>query len=484
MEIASRPGRMSGAAGALLREPAQPARIRESSLATVLAVGTVCIGSFLGQLDASIVTIALADLRADFGVSLGLATWVSLSYLVTLVATIAALGRLADMYGRKLLTLYGFALFTVASVGAALAPGIGVLIVCRVAQALGAAMLQANSVALIATTVEPRRLTAALGAQGAAQAFGLSLGPLAGGLLLELGGWRWVFWAHIPAGVLGFVLGVLLLPRTRAHAPRTPFDWRGLALLMPTVSAVLLALSVGESARSVGPLAAVGGLVLVAALGGVLFVRRESSAASPMVDLPLVLHRAVGPRLAAGTLSFLVLFGLLLTIPQNSDDGAVAVGLLLATLPIAIGVAAPVAGTLVTRLGVRAVTSGAMVCVAGGLGLLAAGGSGPAVGVPSLALIGCGLGLFTPSNNGAVMAAVPAQQSGMASGVVNMTRGLGTALGVSVSALAYAAGGFVATMLLLAAIALGGALLAATAAAPTLPGSGLPRQRENDRAAP
>ncbi|MEX5634834.1 MFS transporter [Parafrankia sp. FMc2] len=493
-----------GAASALLREPARPARVRESPAASVLAVGAVCIGSFLGQLDASIVTVALGEIRADLGISVGLATWVSLAYLVTLVASIAALGRLADMAGRKLLSLYGFALFTLASAGAALAPGVGILLACRVAQALGAAMLQANSVALIATTVRPQRLTAALGAQGAAQAFGLSLGPLAGGLLLELGGWRWIFWAHIPAGLLGLVLGVLLLPRTHQRAPRAPFDWPGLGLLVPAVSAVLLALSAAASLS--GPVAApaVAALVLVAVLCAVLFARREARADHPMVDLAVVGCRGIGLRLLAGALSFLVLFGLLLTIPQHSEASALAVGLLLAVLPVSIGLAAPVASTLVTRFGARAVTVGAMLCVAAGLLLLAAGGSGPAVGLPALMLVGCGLGLFTPSNNAAIMSVVPAWQSGMASGVVNMTRGLGTALGVSVSALAYAAGGFRTTMVLLAVAGLVAAGLAASAGASTSApadadagagpvarvvrrgraGQRGPRQRENIRAAP
>ena len=135
-------------------------------------VGTVCIGAFMGQLDASIVTLALPQLGRDLHASVGAVEWVALAYLLVLVATVATVGRIADAVGRKLLYVYGFGVFTAGSVLCGLAPTLAVLIAARVLQAIGAAMLQANSVALIAEAMPPPLLGRAIGVQGTAQALG------------------------------------------------------------------------------------------------------------------------------------------------------------------------------------------------------------------------------------------------------------------------------------------------------------------------
>src|SRR5205085_6861860 len=142
-------------------------------------------------LDASIVTLAFPALQRQFHAPLAAVQWVSLAYLLTLVALLVGVGQLADAWGRKLLYLYGFALFTLASAACGLAPGLTWLIAFRVGQAIGAAMLQANSVALVVTSVPRDRMRAALGVQAAAQALGLALGPTLGGVLVTFAGWQW-----------------------------------------------------------------------------------------------------------------------------------------------------------------------------------------------------------------------------------------------------------------------------------------------------
>ncbi|MGH3673469.1 MAG: MFS transporter, partial [Pseudonocardiaceae bacterium] len=173
-------------------ERARPGWLREWPHSWRLAVGTVCIGAFMGQLDASIVTLTYRPLQAQFHASLATVQWVSLSYLLALTALLIPIGRLADVHGRKLTYLYGFVLFTAASAACGLAPTLGSLIGFRVVQAIGAAMLQANSVALVATSAPAHRMRAALGVKAAAQAIGLALGPTLGGLLVSTLGWRWV----------------------------------------------------------------------------------------------------------------------------------------------------------------------------------------------------------------------------------------------------------------------------------------------------
>ncbi|MGH3289042.1 MAG: MFS transporter, partial [Streptosporangiaceae bacterium] len=168
--------------------------MRESHRAPWLAVGVVCFGAFMGQLDASIVTITFPAMERDFGVPVAAVQWVSLIYLLGLIALLAPAGRLGDALGRKLVYTYGFAVFTVASAACGLAPSLGALFVLRLAQAVGAAMLQANSVALVTTSAPKDRMRFALGVQAGAQSIGLALGPTLGGLLTATIGWRAVYW--------------------------------------------------------------------------------------------------------------------------------------------------------------------------------------------------------------------------------------------------------------------------------------------------
>ena len=210
-------------------------------MAPWLAVATVCFGAFMGQLDASVVTLAFPALQRQFGVALAGVQWVSLAYLLALVVLLVPVGRWSDRYGRKLVYLYGFVLFTAASAACGLAPTLGVLVAVRVVQAAGAAMLQANSVALVASSAPAGRRRAALGMQ-AAQALGLALGPVAGGLLVAAAGWRWIFFINVPVGAVAVAAGWFLLPRTRHRAARQGADPLGLLLLAAASTGTLVAI--------------------------------------------------------------------------------------------------------------------------------------------------------------------------------------------------------------------------------------------------
>ncbi|OOP64402.1 hypothetical protein BMF89_03870 [Arthrobacter sp. SRS-W-1-2016] len=421
------------------REPARPDWIRRRPGAPWLVVATVCIGAFMGQLDASIVTLAVPAIRTDMNATLAQVEWVALIYLLVLVGSISAVGRLADMVGRKLLYTYGFALFTLASLGCALAPDITWLLVARAVQAVGAAMLQANSVALIRTSMPAGKLGKAIGLQGAAQAIGLAMGPSVGGLLIGLGGWRWVFFVNIPAGIIGLLLGWFLLPRTHVKAPRARLDWLGLVALMPAVGALLLALS--EAARLGFGNSVVLGLLGASLVLFVLFALRERRARHPLVDLSLFRSGTFSRGVATGLLGYLVLFGVLFVTPLHLESEyflpPAQAGLLLTVLPVTLGLVAPVAGLLADRFGARLPASAGMGLAAAALAALVFSSHDLWVTAAALAAMGMGLGLFTPANNASVAAAGHDHQAGMVSGVLNMTRGVGTSLGVALGAVAY-----------------------------------------------
>ncbi len=427
----------------LLHETRRPTSIREHPNAHWLAVGAVCIGALMSQLDASIVTVALPSLEGAFGAGVSSVTWVGLSYLVVLVGTVAAIGRLSDMRGRKLFYVYGFGLFVAASVLCGLSPNLGILCGCRALQAIGAAMLQANSLAIIVMVVPARSLGRAIGAQGAAQAIGLALGPTVGGLLVAAGGWRLIFFVNVPIGMLGAVAALLLVPRSTHLAPKAPFDFAGLATLFPCVVAVLAVITFGTVLGWSSTL--IVGLFVAAVVLGWWFIRHELKSANPMMDLDLFKQRRFSFGIISGIGSYMVMFGVLLVIPFYAEralgDSVVRSGLELMFLPLCFGITAPLAGKLADRFGARPLTVSGMALVTAALVILAAARPG-AVGIAiDLAVIGVGLGLFTPPNNAAIMGSVPPGQSAMASGILNMSRGIGTALGLAVSGLVFSVSG-------------------------------------------
>jgi EmrB/QacA subfamily drug resistance transporter len=417
----------------LTTERPRPHLVRDSPRAWRLAVATVCFGAFMGQLDASIVTLTYRPIRSEFHTTLAGVTWVSLAYLLTLVALLVPAGRLSDVRGRKLMYLYGFAAFTAASAACGLAPTLAALVAFRVLQAAGAALMQANSVALVATSAPPGRMRTALGIQAAAQALGLALGPTLGGALVTTVGWRWVFGVNVPIGIIALAAGHYLLPRTRDRARTSRLDTTGVLLLAATTTSALLALSV---ASGLG-LPAWTTLALGAAtlLAGRSFIRRQRNHPHPLVDLALLRTGHVGPGLVAGLCGYLVLFGPLVLVPVELDRQGLSpltCGLVLTALPVGFALAATTADRVLpsTWSDLRRSRHGAAGCVAA-LALLAALPPQVAVLPYPLALLGLALGVFVPANNTLVMKAVPAAAAGTGGGMVNMARGLGTAIGVA-----------------------------------------------------
>lgn len=425
----------------ILLEAPRPAVIRRHPWAPWLAVGVVCFGAFMGQLDASIVTLTFRPMEREFGTPLAAVQWVSLAYLLVLVALLTPAGRIADAIGRKLVYGYGFAVFTVGSAACAFAPSLGMLVACRVLQAVGAAMLQANSVGLVTTSAPPGRMRLGLSIQAAAQAIGLGLGPTLGGLLTQTVGWRAVYWINVPVGCLAIVAGRYLLPRTRERCPAATFDWPGAALLGAFGVTLLVALSVVGGLPAPGWL---GGLMAgTAAAAAVAFAVRQRHARHPLIPHELARSARIILGLAGALLGYLVLFGPLVLVPQLLAGGSVVrTGLILSALPAGFGIAALTAEAVVPpqmRNRTRG-SIGAAACAAVMVILIFMSSSLVGI-VLLLGLAGLSLGILVPANNALIMRTGAASSAGTLGGLVNMARGIGTTLGIALVTLALHVGG-------------------------------------------
>lgn len=418
-------------------EPPPMALLARQSWYPWLIVGVTCTGAFIAQLDASIVQLALPFLAVDFQTSLTAVSWVPLAYLLALAAFLPVFGRLCEMFGRKLLYVGGYLVFTIASALCGLAGDLTWLVAARVLQGIGGAMLAANSIAILVGAAGQSRRARALGYFAAAQAIGLSAGPPIGGLLLSTLGWRWVFWVTLPIGCAAIIAGLLVLPQTTGLAGDRKFDWLGALLLVPAVAGLLLALNQVTAWGLASPAVIVAAgvtAVLVAVL-----VWHELRYSAPLVDLRIFRSPIFACGIGGAVLSAALLYGMFFIMSFGLIRGyhrpVDMAGLRLAVIPIMIGIVAPFSGTIAEKAGPRLLgAAGMALCIVSLLILSIIATEHQAdivMGAIGLALFGAGLGLFITPNNHRTMNAAPANLSGEAGALLNLMRVLGSSLGVA-----------------------------------------------------
>src|SRR6516164_5740390 len=224
-------------------EPAPAEFIARQPCYPWVIVGTTCIAAFNGQLDASIVQLILPTLEHEFLARLSEVSWVAIAHQLAFASMLPIFARLATIAGRKLMYLIGFALFTLASALCGLASDLVQLIAFRALLGMAGAMLGANSIVILVRAAGPSRQGRAMGIFAAAQAVGVSMGPVVGGVLLAALGWRWVFWITVPFALAGVGIGWVVLPQTTDLDSDRRFDWQGAILLMPALTALLLTIT-------------------------------------------------------------------------------------------------------------------------------------------------------------------------------------------------------------------------------------------------
>ncbi|HUL61207.1 MAG TPA: DHA2 family efflux MFS transporter permease subunit [Anaeromyxobacteraceae bacterium] len=400
-------------------------------------LGTVLLGATMSALDVSIVNVAMPTLTGTFGVSMATVEWVAMAYMLTLTVFLPLFGRLADVYGRSKLYNLGFVVFSLGSVLCGAATGAGFLIAARVVQAVGAGLLQANSVALITHAFPASERGKAIGIQGAVQAISMAVGPFVGGLLIAAVGWRAIFFVNLPIGALGTLAALLVLPPDRKPERRERVDYLGAALFASGLGLLVIAFNEGVklgwgSSRILAYL--VTAAVLLCAMV-VVELRTEH----PLVDLRLFRNRTFLIGNVTGMLSYFVLFAVMFLMPFYLEKvlgfTSQLTGSLLTPVPLAMAIVAPFAGHASDRFGSRVMTTAGVLVSAiacGSLLYLNEAAHLPLL-VSGLVLLGVGMGLFTPPNNSAIMGAAPPDKLGVAGGVLNMMRSLGLIFGVDVS---------------------------------------------------
>jgi len=405
------------------------------------ALASLSLSMLLSSLGTSIANVGLPALAQAFNASFQQVQWIVLAYLLAITTLIVGAGRLGDIVGRRRLLLAGIGLFTAASVLCAAAPTLGLLVVARAAQGLGAAVMMALTMAFVGETVPKARTGSAMGLLGTMSAVGTALGPSLGGVLIAGFGWRALFFANVPLGLVALWLAYRHLPPDRTAGTGKPgFDTVGTLLLALALAAYALAVTLGRG--SFGVLNMV--LLLAAALGVGLFVLAESRVASPLVRLAMFREPVLAASLVMNVLVATVMMATLVVGPfylsRALGLGAAMVGLVLSAGPVISALSGVLAGRMVDRLGAPAMVVfglAAMVTGAVALSLLPAL-FGLAGYLAAIAVLTPGYQLFQAANNTAVMADVQADRRGLVSGLLNLSRNLGLITGASVMGAVFA----------------------------------------------
>jgi EmrB/QacA subfamily drug resistance transporter len=401
------------------------------------AMGVVWIGIFMATLDGSIVNVALPTLTKFFKTDITTIEWVVMAYLLTITSLLLSLGRISDMVGRKNIFAGGLVLFTIGSGLCASSTTEGQLIIFRVFQGIGAAMVMATGVAIITHAFPPRERGKAMGLIGTVVSIGSLAGPVMGGFLIQNVGWQSIFYINIPVGIFGTLITLKVLQKEENNNKDQTFDIPGGITLFISLISLLLALSEGQEKGWSSSFIIF--LFISSIVFFILFIRIETKATQPVLDIEHFRNGQFAAANISALISFMAMFSVILLMPFFLQDelgySTEKMGFVFMSVPLVMSVVSPLSGWLSDRTNSHVLSSigiGIAALSILSLGYLSAHSSFPDVAL-RLSLLGLGMGLFQPPNNSIIMGSLPKEQLGIAAGVMGTMRNMGMVIGVAVS---------------------------------------------------
>jgi EmrB/QacA subfamily drug resistance transporter len=400
-------------------------------------LSVITLGSLLTGMNVSTLNVALPVVVRHFHAGALAAGWVLLSFMLVNTVLLMISGRIADVFGHRETYLIGYTIFTVSCLAAGLSPSIEILIVMRVVQAIGFAMILTNGTTIITHAFPQHLLSHALGFYIATISVAQVLGPTVGGFLADAAGWQWVFWFNVPFGAIAIAWGAVTL-RKVPRGPRESVDLLGSVLLFGWLGGLLLALSEAGALGWQSPLVLAGVIAFVVLAPVFWWAQRR--AAYPLMRTELFADRGFTLANVAAFVHTLARFGIVLVYSLFFQgvwgDTAAVAGIAVLPVPLAMMVASPLPGVLSRWAGPRAVAVAGPVLTALGLValLVTLGADTPYVVVATgLALVGAGSGIFLTANTTAILSRIPSAQLGAVNGMRLTVQNIGNTLGVAVA---------------------------------------------------
>ena len=394
--------------------------------------------AFLTPFMISSINIALPAIGKEFETDAVVLSWVATSYLLAAAVCLVSFGKLADIYGRKKIFMIGQIMIVITSLLAAISVSAPMLIVFRIFQGAGGAMVFATGLAILTSVYPPRERGKVLGIAVAAVYIGLSCGPFFGGWLTQHFSWRAIFLANIPIGVFIIVLIVMRLKGEWKGAEGDTFDFAGALIYSVAIVAILYGISIIPTKLSLA-------LLIVGVVALVVFVKWERKIKSPVFEVKLFIENRTFAFSCVAALinysaTFAVTFLLSLYLQYIKGLTPQAAGFVLIAQPIIMAVFSPLSGRLSDRIEPRVIASLGMALTMLGLVLLAFLGNNTVLIfiIISLMILGFGFALFSSPNMNAIMGSVDQRYYGIASGSVGTMRLLGQMLSMGIATLIFA----------------------------------------------
>ncbi len=399
----------------------------------------ICTGSFLSNLAAGMLNVALLDIGSDYGMPIGTAQWVVTLYLLTIAVCLPLMGRLGDARGKRAVHNGGFLLFMLGSLCCALAPNFAALLLARVVQGVGAAMYQATNMALIVSLVSPEHRGRALGIVSSFVAVGTVVGPSVGGFVVQWMTWQANFWMLAGFSALLWLLAQISIPKDRPSA-RMPMDGIGAALFAVSLGTLTMMLNTGAEWGFASPAM---WLLLAAFMGsGCLFLlwnnhpsRWKKGNRSPFIQTALFRNSSFRNGTAITVITYMSAFSTQIVMPVflRSEIGLepALAGMIMVGYPLSLFVSAPVSGSLSDRFGSpRIMMLGLGVMVAA---LTALGWAGPHTSLAYvlffIVLLGLSMGMITSPNSNLIFSRIEPAMMSLVGSMIALARNIGMMLG-------------------------------------------------------
>ncbi|MDD1701641.1 MAG: MFS transporter [Methanoregula sp.] len=403
---------------AICHIPDKPVTPAGKQIVLLIAV----LSGFITPFDGSAVTIALSSMGAEFHMDAIALSWIVTAYVLAAALVLVPIGKVADIYGRKRIFLYGIAAFAAASFAMTLVPTAPLLIAVRFLQGCAGAMIFGTSLAILTTVFPPGERGRAIGIYITAVYFGLTIGPFLGGALTQYFGWRSIFLVNVPLGIVCCLLIIGKLEGEWAECEGERFDLTGSLIYAAALVAVICGFSIMPDPAGIY-------LIVAGCLIGVVFFLYEARVPVPVLDIRLFTKNRefASLNLAAFfnySAVYAVMFLMSLDLQYTKGFSPAQAGLILLTQPAAMAVVSLGAGWLSDRIDPRTVAAAGMGVTGLGIFLLALVNETSTIPyiAASLVAVGIGLGLFTSPNAKATMGAVEKRYYGVASGLTNAVR--------------------------------------------------------------
>ena len=458
------------------------ARLLDEANRKWLTLAAVSFGLFMIMLDNTVVNVALPSIQRELGVGLSELEWIVTGYALAFAALMLTGGKLADLFGRRLVFVVGLGIFTLASLACGLAGSGDVLIAARIVQGIGAALMNPATLSIIAATFPPHQRGMAIGIWAGVSGLALALGPLVGGLITEHVNWNWIFFVNVPVGIAAIAASLLVIRESRDESEVQRLDFPGLATSAIGLFALTYGLIEANTHGWTSTRILVSFTVAVVALVGFVLLERHQRV--PMLDLSLFRSGTFAGANLVVLLVALAMFGVFFFVSLYMQNvlgfSPVQAGAAFLPMTILVILIAPLAGRASDRIGSRWLMTAGMTLL--GIQLLYFSQLSAASTfwnlLPGMLVGGLGMALTMTPSAAAAMRALPVDKSGVGSAVLNAFRQVGGSIGIALMGAIMAheiAGrrtpeafmdGFSLSLMVAAGIAFAGAVVAAALVRP------------------